>query len=138
MTTIIKDPLTSDAARVDSRGQLVTAPLEFSDPIFNNLAIDNTVYNYTVPVAGKRFVITGLVANATRSVGVNGTVVELYEASAVDSATVDKEIFTFDMARSTSLTVNPLNLIVSEGVWLNARCDDAEVFLTILGYCVDA
>jgi len=128
---------TKHTAKVTSRGQLVVAPLEFSETYFNFMDVDNQVYNFAEPRAGQRFVITGMLINGSRSIGTSGAVVEIYEADAIDSGTVSKALFTIDLAKSASLSVNPLNVIINSGMWLNGRTDDDDVYLTILGYYVE-
>jgi len=123
--------------RVTPRGQLVTAPLDFSEPHFNEMAVDNQVYNFVEPIANKQFVITGILINGARDVGNNGAVIEIYQAEAIDSAIATKTVITMDIARSSALAMTNLNTIMSPGLWLNASTADNTVFLTILGYFVD-
>lgn len=128
---------TKKTAMVTPRGQLVTAPLDFSTPFFNQLAVNNQVYNFVEPRANKQFVITGILINASRNVGVNGSVVEIYQADAIDSATATNQVIITDVGRSTSMPMTGLNTIMQPGTWLNAKADDTDVYITILGYFVD-
>lgn len=119
-------------------GQMVTAPLKYSDTKFNNMDLVNTAYNFHEPRAGKRFVITGMIVATNRSVGADGAVIEFYEASAVDSTTVDKTVLRLDMVKNDKLPLTGVNFILTEGVFLNGKTDDDDVLATIAGYEVDA
>ena len=56
-------------AKVTKRGQLIVAPLEFSDPYFVYLDTINIAYNLIKPTAGKQFVITSILVNSNVNVG---------------------------------------------------------------------
>lgn len=126
------------AAEVTKQGQLVTAPLEYSDGKFNGMVVINTAYNFHEPRAGKRLVVTGFIISTSRNVGVNGANIILYEASAADTLTVDKTILQIDMPKSVILPVSGTNFLLTEGAFLNGKTDDAEVSVTIGGYEIDA
>ena len=123
---------------VTANGQLVVSPLAYSAGKFNDMSVVGTAYNFHEPTAGKRFVVTGLIVSTTRNVGVNGASIVFYEASAVDSITVDETVLELDMAKSEILPITGTNFILNEGVFLNGKTDDAEVLATIMGYEVDA
>ena len=135
----IKDAGSGSEVKVSSRGQLITAPLDFSTFFQVTLGDVNTAVNIIPPIAGKRFVITAMVFYPSRNVGVNDATVEIYEASADDTITVDTSIFLQEIARQTSSPpLTNLNIIVSEGKWVNAKTDDDDVFVNMAGYYVDA
>lgn len=119
-------------------GELATAPIQYSTGEFNNMDLVDTAYNFHQPTAGKRFVITGIIVATNRNVGVNGATIEFYEASAIDTTTVDKTILQLDMAKNDILPILGANVILTEGVFLNGKTDDDDVLVTISGYEVDA
>lgn len=125
-------------ATVTNRGQLVTAPLDFSTAYNATAGTANTAANLVTPVNGKRFVITSIHLYANKNVGAGDATVTLYEASAVDTATVDASIFLAEMPKNSARDLTGLNLIVTEGKWVNVKTDDDDVFATILGYYVPA
>lgn len=126
-------------ACVSSRGQLVVAPLDFSTFFQATLGVANTAVNIIPPKAGKRFVITALVFYANRNVGVNDASVEIYEASSNDTLSVDTSIFVQEIAKQTSSpSLTGLNILVSEGKWVNGKTDDDDVFVNMAGYYVDS
>ncbi len=128
---------TKNFAKVTTRGQLVTAPLEFSNLIFQNLSVDDVAENFFEPIAGKRLVITDVIADASRDVGVNGATVDIFETDAIDSEIIDKQLFQFDMPKQTDKVLTSLNVITTEGKFINAKTDDNNVLLSIGGYFVD-
>ena len=133
----ILDKATNKSAIVTSRGQLVTSPLEFSDPVFHSLTANDTADTWFKPFAGKRLVITDVIIQTDRSVTTQA-LIDIYEATAEDSETIDKQVFQFDLKKQESLVLTGLNIIISEGVFINAKADDSNVLITIGGYFVDA
>lgn len=123
---------------VTPNGELVTAPLAYSDTVFQNMDVIDTAYNFHEPTPGKRFVITGFMVATNRNVGVNGAVIIFYEADAVDSLVVDKTILQLDMLKNDRIPIVGTNFIVTEGAFLNGKTDDDDVLATIAGYEVDA
>lgn len=123
-------------AQVTPRGQLVTAPLEFSESYFTLVNVDNQAFNLVSPLARKQFVVTGMSISASRSVGTAGALVEIYEAAGESLTAVSKALLTVDVARSTTETM-ALNFITTPGRWINVKSGDSDVYVTIFGYYVD-
>lgn len=124
-------------AKVTKRGQVVTSPLEFDEVSNQTFDVAGTAYNFYAPKANKQFVITSILLYANKNVGAGDATVTIYEASADDTATVDKTLFTAEMVKQTSRDFIGLNILVSEGVWINGKTDDDDVFSTITGYYVE-
>jgi hypothetical protein len=124
-------------AGVTSRGQLVVSPLEYNEPYFQSMVTINTAFNFIGPVTGKRFVIDGLFISSDKNVSAtNGAVINIYEADAPDSIVSTKDIFTLDIGKLETSSLTALNVITSEGIWVNAKTDDATTNVTLLGYYV--
>ena len=125
-------------AKVTSRGQLVTSPLDFSTPIQKDLDLADTAYNFFVPKTNKQFVITGIFAKADQQVSntVSATVV-IYEATSASTTDVSKTIFQTVMLRNDLLVATGMNFLVSNGKWINAKTTDDDIHMTITGYYVD-
>ena len=132
------DKGTNRFAIVTNRGQLVTSALDFSESVFHSLIVDNTADTWFKPQAGKRLVVTDVIVQTDRNTAVAGTVIDIYEASSENSGTIDKSIFQFDLERQAQITLIGLNLIITEGKFLNAKATDSNVLITICGYFVDA
>ncbi len=116
-------------------GEALVRPYDYSTPIFQNLDVDDQVYNFFAPEASQQFIVTDIIAFANRNVTTQ-TQLDIYEATAADSATIAKQILRLDLAKLTGLTLIGMNLKVSEGVFVNAKCDDDDVLLTIAGYYI--
>lgn len=138
--TVIHDGLgLGGDAKVTSRNQLVVAPLEFNEPYTATATVNDTAYNIAAPKAGQRFVIDAIILDADKNVSANtaGTIV-VYEASASDATTVDKTILSIEMLKNTNRSYIGLNVIVTEGKYLNVKTTDNNVYATVLGYYVEA
>ena len=96
------------SVNVTPLGQLVTAPFSYDE----------------------------VVSAADRTIGASGVLIEVYESSAEDSLVVDKSIMNIDLLKNTSRDVVGLNLLVTEGKYLNVKCDDTDVSVTLMGYYV--
>ena len=128
---------TKAKAKVTSRGQLVVGPIAFNVAHFNSLALVATPYNYVGPVAGRQFVIDGIIASSDKNVSAtNGADVNIYEANAVDGTSVTS-LLTLTIGKLDRAVITQLNLSTNTGVWINAETDDATVNLTIIGYYID-
>lgn len=128
----------STEAIVTSRGQLVTSPLEYSTAYTKEVNATATAFNFIGPVTGKRFVITDILLYADKNVGVNDASVQLYEATSSASTTISKTIIDIEMVKQTNRDITGLNLILTEGRYLNIKTDDATIFATVMGYYVNA
>ena len=132
---LINDPSTGSQAKVTGRGQLVTAPLEFSNPISNCLTCACTAVNFFAATSGKILVVTEIVVSS----GAGGTqTIEIYEATSSTETTVAKQIFSLDLAARTVVPLTGLNWALTQGVWLNAKSSGTTSMVTIAGYFIDA
>lgn len=128
---------TGKKARVTEYGELVTGRYDYSTPVYSSLSSTGTAYNFFVPKMKTRLVITDILIDADRNV--SNTVpatIDIYESSGVSDTTVDKQILKVELLRNTSRDLTGLNLIASEGKWINAKTDDATVNITIAGYYI--
>ena len=125
-------------ADVTPDGALAVGPVSFNLVEFNELAAAATAYNFYSPLPGKQFVVTAIFAYGDKQVSssTNATV-EVYEASSTSEATVDKIIMQFEIGQNQFHPFTSLNLLVNEGKFINAKTDDDDVHMNILGYYVD-
>ena len=137
--TIIKSTGDGNEAIVTHRGQLVTAPLSFSEAYTATANATATAFVIASAKVGQRFVITDILLDADKNVSANtaGTI-ELYETTDSASTVVAKSILSIEMLKNTNRSITGLNLIVTENVWLNIKTSDATIYATILGYYVEA
>lgn len=127
----------SQGLKASRLGQLSVAPYAYDDVVFKELAADNTAYNFFAPRVGRQFVMTGLVAKADKQVSTSvDAEVVVYEASAGDSTTADKVLFQVAMVEGDFMSLLPLNILVREGVFVNAKTSDDDIHMTIMGYYI--
>lgn len=107
----------------------------FDEIEFNELAVANQAYNFYQPLAGSRFILTGVVATADNSVTGDATVI-IYEASTPETATVDKVLFQFVLLKNQQLVIPNFQIAVSPDVWVNCKTDDDDVHTSIVGHFV--
>ncbi len=122
-------------ANVTTNGEFVISP-SFAQATKVTLVSDNTPLNLVKAIANEKLIITGLIINTNRDVGVNGALIEVYEASNSTTATVDKPILSFDMIKNQTVVTSPLLFETTAGKYINAKADDSAVNVTILGYFV--
>jgi len=122
-------------ARVSNTGELVVHP-PFSQATRVILTVDNTPLNFVKARALEKLIITGIIVNTNRDIGVNGALVEIYEASSVASSTVDKGILSFDLVKNQTVVTAPLFIETTQGKFINAKASDSEVNITLLGFFV--
>lgn len=128
---------TSVTAGVTSIGQLVVAPFAYDETVFNTLDVAGTAYKFYDPKPGQQFVITGVLAFADKDVADNSdTEIVVYEATSDSTATVDKTLLQFGMGKLTSIPILPLNILVNEGLFVNAKTGDDDIHMTIMGYYI--
>lgn len=124
-------------ARVTRFGQLVVAPLAYSEPIAQELDATDTAFNFLAPESGKNIVITDIIVSTGQLVSpTDPAEIEIYEADADDSLDILQGIVSPRLVRAGSLVLTGLNLLVPEGRWVNAKTDDASIFITIMFYRV--
>lgn len=133
---IIKGTESGKMARITERGELVTASFNYSEAVFHSLTVDDTADTWFKPQAGKRLVITALIIQTDRNVATTGVTVDIYEATAEDSETIDTQLVQFDMGRQDTIIITGINSIVTEGSFINAKASDSNVLITISGYFV--
>ena len=127
-----------DVAKVGHDGALAVGPPSYNLVEFNELAATGTAYNFYEPLPGKQFVVMGIFAYGDKQVATaTNATVEIYEASSTSSLVVDKIIMQFEIGQNEFHPFTNLNLLVSEGVFINAKTDDDDVHMNILGFFID-
>jgi hypothetical protein len=121
-------------AKVTNNGELVTGPLEYSEPYYMELGVAAQIYSIVPGKANKRFLITGILLGADRNVATDCTI-NIYEATSAEG-TADKEILTIDLNKGEHTFLN-INVATQETRWINGTTDDDDVDVTIFGYYVN-
>ena len=120
-------------AKITQIGQVVTAPFAYNKVKAVTMATGGTGYNFFPPLVGKQFVVTNVFITALKSITTD-VLVDVYETSTLTGTTIDKGILPIEMLKSTFRDFFDLNLLITEGKYLNAKADDDTVLMTILGY----
>lgn len=129
---------TNYRAGVTKRNQLITSPLEYSTPVSKELSTINTAFNFFKPKAGRQLVVTDIIVGADRDVSpTTGALIEIYTAISTTSISILTDILTLPLTKNASISLTGLNFLVDSGVWVNAKTDDATVFITIAGYYIE-
>lgn len=124
--------------KVTGRGQLVVGPIAYNTTESKSLTVVNTAYNFVEPIGGQRFVLDGIIFSTDKNVSqTDGAIITIYEATSATSATVAKSLFTLNLSRLTEDAITGLNVITTAGVWINAKTDDNNCSVTIIGYFVE-
>jgi hypothetical protein len=134
--TVIQDAKSGQRATVTKFGQLVVAPVDYSTPVAKTLDVINTAYNFIEPSYQQNIVITDIILTANKNVGATDATVTLYEADEIDTTTSTNDILNLEMIKQSNLVLTGLNMLVSEGKFVNAKTDDDDVFVTIMYYKV--
>jgi len=108
----------------------------FSRSFKATLNVDDQGFTVVGPRANEKFIVTSLIVNTNRDIGVNGALIEIYEASSENSATIDSGNISFDLIKNQTVIAPQLLIETLEGKFLNAKASDSIVNVTILGYFV--
>jgi hypothetical protein len=132
------DPISGMAATVTEFGQLVTAPVDYSQISQQSGLVNDQAYNLAVPTQGQQIVVTSIILTGGRDIGSTGATVDLYLATSPDATTFTPEdaVFSLELVKNGQLVLNNLNLITEAGKWINFKTDDNTVYCTILYYRV--
>ena len=135
LPVVLKGRGDGSEAKVSSIGEVIVAPFAYSDSKFVELATAAEGYTFYEPKVDSQFIITGIIFKADKQVsGTTEGDVVIYESSAVDSATQTKVLFQMAVLQYDNMVLLPMNVAVSEGVWLNASTTDDDVHMTIMGF----
>lgn len=132
----LKDSKSGNRATITEFGQLVVAPVDYSTPSTQTLDVAATAYNFVEPSQDQKIVITDIIMTANKNVGAGDATVILYEASEIDTLTSDKDILNLEMIKQSNIVMTGLNMVVTEGKFVNAQTDDDDVFITVMFYRV--
>ena len=133
----IRDPETGVLAKVSPQGELFTRQLKFAQAKFQSMDTINTAFNFFVAKAHQKFIVTGALINTNKDVGVNGAIIDLYEASSATSTTIDTQVARLNLLKNQVVALPSIFFGVTEGKFVNGKTDDATVNITVGGYFID-
>jgi len=138
ITAVLQDSATSNQAAITKNGELIVAPLSNNQSAHWKIDTINTAYNYAVPMTGKKMLLQNILVYANKNVGVNDATITVYTSTAINSLTAVSTVLEIELPKYASRDITGLNLELPEGVFLNAKTDDNDVYLTMMGYYFDA
>ena len=128
---------TKQKVKVTAIGQLATAPFAYDEVKVQTLDADNVAENFFTPRVGFQVVITGVIIGGDRLVSANdGALVEIFAADSPTSDTALGPIITLSVTKNSTIPILGLNFLVAEGVYINAKADDSNVLISIMGYYI--
>jgi hypothetical protein len=123
--------------KVTKSGELVTSSLSYDLVQYQEMTATGTAYNFYGPVERKQFIITGFLAVSNKDITADA-IIEIYEADSDTETTISKALPKFAITKNSVVAPTPLRILVNEGVWVNAKTDDATIHLTMFGYYIDS
>lgn len=124
------------SAEVTQRGQLITAPIQYSKPFTVSVDADNVAFNLVFPKTDKFFVVTDIILTGTKAIDnvVDATVV-IYEADSETSTDELNILFQAAVARSATIPLTGLNVITEYNTkYINIKSTDTVIEVTLMGY----
>lgn len=136
MSNSINIEQAGNLVKVTKSGELVVGQVSYDESEYRGLATPGDAYNFFKPLSGKQFVMTGFIAVSDKNITADA-ILEIYEANSTSSTTPLKETVTVALTKNAVVSPTPLRSLISKGVWLNAKTDDATIHLTIFGYYIN-
>ena len=126
------------AAKVNNHGELLVSTGAYDLAVFNELSEINTASCFYKPLGLQQFVITGFLVYGDKQVSptTNSTVV-IYEASQEDTTTVDRVLVQFEVGQNQSIPFPNIRILCNSGKYINGKCDDDDIHMTIFGHFVN-
>lgn len=125
-------------AAVNAAGELVVSPGPYDLVKFHDMDTINTAYNYFGPKGLHQFVITGFLALGDKDISdASDSTVVIYESDAPDSTTASRILIQFEIAKLIPVPFPNIRILCNFGKYINAKCVDDDVHMTIFGHYVD-
>lgn len=122
---------------VSESGELIVGPVAHSRPVSITQAA-GVAKNFFSPVPGKQYVVTDILIATNKDIGVDGAVVQIYEADTAASTSPTKTLLTAQILKNDKMVLTGLQWEVTEGAHINATTDDDTVYVTIAAHLVEA
>jgi hypothetical protein len=131
------DASTVREASVSKNGEVLVRAYGFSEPSIQTLT-GTAAANLFASRPTEQLILTGIVISGNRSIAAAGDLVEVFEASAADSATQDKLLLSVDIARQQVVPVLGFQSLITQGKFLNVDRADTSgaISVTAFGYYV--
>jgi hypothetical protein len=128
----------SQQVQVNEAGELIVSDGPYDLAKFNELDATNTAYNFYGPRGREQFVITGFLMYGDKQVSTstNSTVL-IYESELPDSTVEDRVLVQVEVGQNQSIPFPNIRILCNKGVYINGKCDDDDIHMTIFGHYVD-
>ena len=134
----ISDPSHDRAVGVSENGELFVTPLHHNQSVHFKMDTINTAYTYASIQTGQEMHLQNILIYGNKNVGVNDAQVTIYTSLEADSLVVKDIIMEFEVPKYGTRDLINLNLKIGSGVYLNAKTDDNDIYLTMMGFYADA
>lgn len=130
---ILTDLSNGNRVKISPNGELITSSLSPNISIHHTMDTADTSYNFAPPQTGFKMRLQNILMYADKNVGVNDASIVIFTANS-PIATTGTTILELELPKFASRDILGLNLELPEGVYLNAKTNEANVFLTMMGY----
>lgn len=130
---ILTDLGNGNRVGISTNGELYVAPLNPNISVHHTMDTVDTAYNFAVPQTGFKMRLQNILIYGDKAIGTNDASIVIYAATSAN-ATTGTVILELELPKYASRDIIGLNLELSEGVHLNAKTNDNNVFLTMMGY----
>lgn len=134
----IADPKNDTAVGVSENGEMHVAPLHHNQSIHYKMDTINTAYTFAEIQTGKEMHLENILIYANKGVGTNDATVTIYTSLEANSLIIEDTIMEFEIPKYGTRDLIGLNLRLGGGVYLNAKTDDNDIFLTMMGFYADS
>lgn len=130
----IRDAESGVAASVTPNGELIVSPVTPNVSSHHTMNVIDTAYNFAPIISGKKMILQNVLIYGNKNVGPDDATVVIYTADDPESLTPIDIILEFEIPKYGSRDITSLNLDLGEGVYFNAKTDDNDIYLTMMGY----
>lgn len=125
------------SARITNHGELIVAPASPNTVQHHSMTSINTAYSFAPPIAGSKMLLQNILMYGNKGIGTNDATVIIYTANSETSTAPIDVVLELELPKYANRDLIGLNLELPVGVYLNAKTNDATVFLTMLGYYIE-
>lgn len=130
---ILTDLSNGNRVGISTNGELFVAPLNPNISVHQTMSVADQAYTFAAPQTGFKMRLQNILIYGDKNVGVNDASIVIYAASGPEDIN-GVTILELELPKFASRDIIGLNLELSEGVYLNAKTNDNNVFLTMMGY----
>ena len=137
LRSTITDGQSDRTVDISPNGELIVAPIHPNQSVHWKMDVINTAYTFASITSGKRMILQNVLLYGNKNVGATDSTVTIYTADSATSLTPIQTILEFEVPKYGTRDLMNLNLDLGSEVFLNAKTDDNDIFITMMGYYVD-